>query len=82
VSVEHVNERFGKGRVVNAEQALAAKMVDRIDTLQGVIMKLATGRIRIASTSVQDEWNVPTVQESMAARAAQIRGIVSAEGAA
>lgn len=82
VSVEHVNERFGKGRVINAETALAAKMVDRIDTLQGVITKLATGRIRIASSSVEDDWNAPTVRELMSARAAQLRTIGSTEGAA
>lgn len=82
VSVEHVNERFGKGRVVNAEVALANKMVDRIDTLQGVITKLASGRIRIASTAVQDDWNAPTVRELMSARAAHLRTIGSTEGAA
>jgi len=62
---------------VNAEQALSAKMVDRIDTLQGVIAKLAAGRIRIASTSVNDDWNAPTVQELRASRLDKIRALAS-----
>lgn len=63
VSVDYVNDRFGKGRLVSAEMALAAKMVDRIDTMEGVLKKLGDGRYKMAAISAEDNWNAPTVKE-------------------
>ena len=40
VSVEHVAETYGKGRMVSAERALEIGMVDRIDTLSSTIKRL------------------------------------------
>lgn len=42
-TVSEVKKNYGQGRVMNAEQALAAGMVDRIATLDEVLAKL-TGR--------------------------------------
>lgn len=49
-SVADVKKNYGQGRVMNAEQALAAGMVDRIATLDEVLAKL-TGRPAGASAS-------------------------------
>lgn len=63
-SVEHVREHFGKGRSLDAKSAVSAGMVDRVDTLQNTIYKLAAGRVRIArGEKVQDEWDAPTPSE-------------------
>jgi signal peptide peptidase SppA len=77
VSVDHVNEHFGKGRVVDAKSAMAAGMVDRIGTFQEVAGKMAAGRVRIASERAQDEWDVPTRREYLKDRAKAI--MVTAE---
>lgn len=45
VPARDVRGGFGEGRVVTAKQALVAGMVDRIDTLQGTIAKVAKGQI-------------------------------------
>lgn len=64
VSVEHVKEQFGKGRVVNAKKAKSAKMIDQTGTLQDVVNRLAAGKIRIASGSAEEEQQCsPTVRE-------------------
>lgn len=63
VSVDHINQKFGKGRVVASGTALSAKMVDRIDTMAGLLSKLGDGRYKIGTTAMEDNWNVPTVKE-------------------
>lgn len=73
VSVDHVNEHFGKGRVVDAKSAMSAGMVDRVATLQEIADKMSAGRIRIASERAQDDWNSPTRKEQLRERAAAIR---------
>jgi len=45
VSADAVRSGFGQGRTVMAEPALAAGMVDRIDTLENTIGRLARGEI-------------------------------------
>jgi signal peptide peptidase SppA len=40
VSAERVSSSFGEGRVVGSRQALAAGMVDRVETLNGTIERL------------------------------------------
>lgn len=54
VSLEHVRAQFGQGRVLNAEQALAAKMIDRIMTFEHLLRKLAgdAGSDRRASAEI------------------------------
>lgn len=74
VSVDHVNEHFGKGRVVGAKQAMAAGMVDRVATLDEVAYLMASGRLRMSrSAAAQDEWNAPTLRESRLERAERLR---------
>ena len=75
VTLEHVNEHFGKGRVVDAKTAIRAGMADRIGTLQDVASKMAAGRIRIASERSQDEWNAPTRREMLGERAREILAV-------
>lgn len=58
VSVKAVNEHFGKGRLVDAESALKAGMVDRIDTYQNTVMQLVAGRVKLGGARVEDNWNV------------------------
>lgn len=63
VSVEHVREHFGRGRLVGAKQAIAAGMADRTGGLADTVYKLAAGRIRIASAAAQDDFDAPTSDE-------------------
>lgn len=72
VSVEHVNERFGKGRVVDSRAALNAGMVDRVGTLQEIAGKMASGRVRIGKERAQDNWDMPTRREMLKERAEAI----------
>jgi len=63
VSVDYVVAKFGQGRVVDSRSALAANMVDRVDTLQGTVIKMLEGRIRLGGASAQDIWDAPTPRE-------------------
>lgn len=63
VSVEHINEKFGQGRIVASAAALSARMVDRVDTMAGLLKKVGDGRYRMGTTAMEDNWNVPTVKE-------------------
>jgi len=51
VGVDTVNEDFGRGRMVSARAALAAGMVDRIDTLDSTVARAANpkGRSRMGA---------------------------------
>lgn len=73
--VDHVKENFGKGRTLGSKQAMAAGMVDRIDTLQNVAMKMAAGRVRISSVRAQDDWDCPSERELRLQRAAAIKAM-------
>jgi signal peptide peptidase SppA len=75
LSVDHVKENFGKGRTVGSKQAMAAGMVDRIDTLQNVAMKMAAGRVRINSVRAEDNWDHPSEREIRMQRAAALKAI-------
>lgn len=79
VSVDYVNENFGKGRVVSAKQAIKSGMVDYVGTLHDIAMKLATGRIRIGGNRTEDDWNAPTVQELRRSQAAELRAMSAGE---
>lgn len=52
VGVETVRQDYGSGRVLLAKPALAAGMVDRIDTLDATIARAARGKI--GSSAVED----------------------------
>lgn len=78
--VEHINEHFGKGRVVDSRRALAAGMIDRIDSLQGIVSKLHEGRIKLGSTSAMDAWDAPTVQELRQAKVERFRALSISPG--
>jgi capsid assembly protease len=52
VSVEHVRSQMGEGRLVLPKNAKAAGMVDRIDTLDHTISRVARGAIASRSSSV------------------------------
>lgn len=75
VSVDYVNQGFGKGRVVDSKKALAAGMIDRIDTLQSIVGKMGAGRIRIAGAKAEDNWDSPTDREIKMQRAAALKAI-------
>lgn len=79
VSVDYVNENFGKGRIVDAKSAMAAGMVDRVGTLQEIIGKMAAGRLRISGERAQDNWDAPTRREELQMKAQQIREIAAKE---
>jgi capsid assembly protease len=53
VTVAAVKDGYGKGRMLSASKALAAGMVDRIDTAENVVSRLQnpSGRARVANTS-------------------------------
>lgn len=78
VSVEHVREHFGKGRLVDSRAAVKAGMVDRVMTLEETVFKLAAGRIRIAGAAAQDDWNAPTPHEERTLRIREKAGSVRA----
>jgi signal peptide peptidase SppA len=64
VSVEHVAEHFGKGRICDAKTALKAGMVDKICTFQEIAGKMAAGRVRISSERASlDDWDGKTDAE-------------------
>ena len=43
VNAEDIRSGYGEGRVLNAEQALGARMVDRIGTLSDTLSRIASG---------------------------------------
>lgn len=63
VSAEAVREHFGKGRLVDAKAGMRAGMIDRIDTFQGVLGKVLSGRLKIGATASEDNWDAPTDAE-------------------
>jgi signal peptide peptidase SppA len=48
VSLDAVRNGFGEGRVVDAKQAVAEKMADRIATMDDVLADLASGKLPVA----------------------------------
>ncbi len=72
VSVDYINDNFGKGRVVDAKSALKVGMVDRIDTFDGIVGKVLSGRLRLGNTAANDEWEAPTSREQRLSRVQQI----------
>lgn len=79
VSVDYINERFGKGRVVDARSAMSAKMIDNIYTTSELLQKLSENRLRLGGVAAEDNWNVPTVRECRAARIGAITAPVTIE---
>lgn len=75
VSVDHVNEHFGKGRIVSSKAALSAGMVDRVGSLQEVAYRMMEGRIRINREKAEFQWDAPTISEQRRMRAAEIRAM-------
>lgn len=73
VPVDHVNEHFGKGRVVDAQSAVRAGMADRVETFEQIVYKMAAGRIRIGAEKAQDVWDAPTRREMLREKAERIR---------
>lgn len=70
VSVDHVNANFGQGRLVDSKRALAAKMVDRIGTLDDTLTRIMEGRFRLGSEAAMDVWDAPTMREQLNERIA------------
>lgn len=79
VSVEHVIEKFGKGRVVDSGAAIRAGMVDRVGTLQETVQKFAAGRIRLSNERAQDDFDAPTDREMRMERARHFERVASGE---
>jgi signal peptide peptidase SppA len=79
VSVQHVRDNFGKGRLVDSKKAIQAGMADRVMTLEETVYKLAAGRIRIAREAAQDDWNMPTPTEKRRMRLQEVAGALKAE---
>jgi len=75
VPEETVRAKFGKGRVVGAKEALAAGMIDGLDTLDGVLAKLADGRIRIRLSADQQAFRAAATERAaqLAQRAGGVR---------
>lgn len=44
-SAQHIQTGYGEGRVLTAAQSLGAGLVDRIDTLEGVLAQLGAGAV-------------------------------------
>lgn len=71
VSVDSVRSGFGEGRVVTASQALAEGMVDRVETFEQALGRLARGPAKgKANASAQDLDGVPEPSFAESARAA------------
>lgn len=75
VSVDHVNEKFGKGRIVDAATAVRVGMADRVGSLGQVVDGLVSGRIRIGREAAQDNWNSETVRDTWRRQAAAIMAV-------
>jgi ClpP class serine protease len=67
VSQKHIRENFGRGRYFGAAEALDRKMIDRIDTLQGTLDRLAAKLGRGATVSVRRPEAQPDDDEKLAA---------------
>jgi signal peptide peptidase SppA len=76
IGVDQVVDKFGKGRVVSAKQAISAGMVDSIGTLQATVVNLLSGRIKLGTERAQDLWDAPTPREVRMERAASIARLV------
>lgn len=68
VSANAVRSGYGEGRVLTAKQALAAGLVDRIDTLDGVLAKLGAKNV---SASGQPRYATAPVPQRAAAMIGQ-----------
>lgn len=77
VTVDHVNQRFGKGRLMNAQASLRAGMIDHIGTADETLAKLMAGRIRIGSERACDQWNGLSEQEQ---RRVRVKALAAASG--
>lgn len=77
VTVDYVNEKFGQGRMVDAQTALRVGMIDRIDTLQGVIEKLMSGRVRLGKERAMDNWDAPTPVQERRERVFALRSVIN-----
>jgi signal peptide peptidase SppA len=54
-TVAKVRNDFGQGRTVSAKDALAAGMVDRIDTFENTVRRLGAGRVKSGVANVPAE---------------------------
>lgn len=70
VSVTHVREQFGQGRMLFAKEAKAAGLVDRVATLTETLDRLAGRRPRTASAAAGGEAG-PTIEADGAAPAVE-----------
>lgn len=78
VPVDTITEKYGKGRVVSAKQALAAGMIDNIGTLQSTVAGLLSGRIKLGNERAEDNWNAPTPRELRAERVTAFMNVATA----
>jgi signal peptide peptidase SppA len=56
VSKSIARENYGKGRMLQAQQAMGVGLVDRIETLDQTMQRMAGGGKRRASTRVESAW--------------------------
>ena len=94
VSMEAVRTTYGEGRVVMAKAALAAGMVDRIDTLDNTIRRVARGSIKpiglgpdatgdTAAASADSVSDLPALDpETVSAEAEEIAAMATKHAAA
>jgi len=84
VSVATVRESFGQGGGFTAQRAKAAGLVDRVDTFDGTIRRLATGKgpamKTSATTSLEKLSHVVRITELDREAAADLIGIGTAMG--
>lgn len=57
-----VRADFGQGRVVDAKSAVAAGMADRVATMEKVVQRMASGRIKSSDMSASESWDDDAVE--------------------
>lgn len=65
-TIDHVNAKFGQGRMVDARRALSAGMIDRIASRDETIQLVLQGRIRLAGNAALDTWGGATAADRTA----------------
>lgn len=60
LSVDHVRENFGEGRLVGAKEAVAKGMADRVETVDQALARLFKGAPRSSSMSASLDLEVET----------------------
>lgn len=79
VSLAHVREHFGQGRMLTAKEAKAVNLVDRVATFEDTLGRLTGGRRRPASASAEADGFVVADDQTPELAAVDAPALVAAD---